>query len=270
MRVVIQQDYETAGSWAAANVAFQIRKHGSTPERPFVLGLPTGSTPLGMYRELIRLHRGGLVSFGNVVTFNMDEYADLSEDHPQSYHSFMWDNLFRHIDIRRENVNILDGSAPDLERECEEYEERIARYGGVDLFVGGVGTNGHIAFNEPGSSLASRTRVMTLSRETITANARFFGDDPEKVPHKALTVGIGTIMDARRVMIIVTGANKARALHMGVECGVNHMCPISALQLHPNAVIVCDDEAVQELKAGTVRCFRDVESQSPDPRNLLK
>lgn len=270
MRVIIQPDFPVASSWAAAYVALQIRKCNPAPGRPFVLGLPTGSTPLGMYRELIRLHRAGTVSFANVVTFNMDEYVGLPEDHPQSYHSFMWDNFFSHIDIRRENVNILDGNAPDLERECERYEEKMARYGGIDLFVGGVGPDGHIAFNEPGSSLTSRTRIKTLTRDTIAANSRFFGNDPEQVPRTALTVGVGTIMDARRVLLIVTGMNKARALHMGVECGVNHMWTISTLQLHPKALIVCDDDATLELKVGTVRYFRDIERPELDPRNLLK
>lgn len=269
MRVIIQPDYEAVSSWAAANVALKIRKSNPTSDHPFVLGLPTGSTPSGTYRELIRLHREGVVSFANVVTFNMDEYAGLPEDHPQSYHSFMRENFFRHIDIPRENVNIPDGNAPDLARECKEYERKIARYGGIDLFIGGTGPDGHIAFNEPGSSLVSRTRVKTLTPDTIAANSRFFGDDPEKVPRTALTVGIGTIMDAREVMLIVTGMNKARALCMGIEGGVSHMWTLSALQLHPKAVIVCDEDATLELKVGTVRYFKNAESAELDPRNML-
>jgi glucosamine-6-phosphate deaminase len=270
VRVTIQPDYAAASSWAAAYAALRIRRFQPGPGRPFVLGLPTGSTPLGMYRELIRLHREGKVSFANVVTFNMDEYVGLPEDHPQSYHTFMWENFFRHIDIPRENVNILDGNAPDLERECTEYEEKIARYGGIELFIGGAGPDGHIAFNEPGSSLTSRTRMKTLTRDTITANSRFFDHDSGRVPRTALTVGVGTIMDARRVLLIVTGMNKARALCMGVEGGVNHMWTISTLQLHPHAVIVCDDDATLELKVGTVRYFKDIETPDLDPRNRLR
>jgi glucosamine-6-phosphate deaminase len=270
VRVIIQPDYDSASSWAAAYVALQIRNCHPTPERPFVLGLPTGSSPLGMYRELIRLNREGTVSFAHVVTFNMDEYIGLPEDHPQSYHTFMRENFFRHIDIPRDNIHILNGNAPDPEEECARYEAEIARFGGIDLFVGGAGADGHIAFNEPGSSLTSRTRNKMLTCDTISANSRFFQNDPERVPHSALTVGVGTIMDARQVMLIITGMNKARALHMGVECGVNHMWTISALQLHPKALIVCDDDATLELKVGTVRYFKDIERSRPDPGERLK
>jgi glucosamine-6-phosphate deaminase len=222
-----------------------------------------------MYRELIRLHREGVLSFENVATFNMDEYAGLPEDHPQSYHTFMREHFFRHINILTENIHIPNGNAADLARECEEYERAIARFGGVGLFVGGAGSDGHIAFNEPGSSLSCRTRVVTLARGTLIANSRFFGNDIAKVPRTAITVGVGTIMDARNILLIVTGSSKARALRMGVEEGVNHMWPISFLQLHPRAVIVCDDEAAVEMKVGTVRYFRDIEASMTDPRSLL-
>ena len=269
MRVVILPDYDAASTWAAAYVAHTIRTFNPTREHPFVLGLPTGSTPLGMYSDLIRMYREGKLSFANVVTFNMDEYAGLPEDHPQSYHTFMLEHFFRHIDIPPGNMHIPNGCAPDLERECAEYEREIVRFGGVELFVGGAGSNGHIAFNEPGSSLSSRTRVVTLARDTIIANSRFFGDDVEKVPRTAITVGVGTIMDARNVMLIVTGLSKARALRMGVEEGVNHMWTISALQLHPRTVIVCDDDATLELKVGTVQYFKDIETPETDPRNFL-
>lgn len=270
MRVVILPDYDAASTWAAAYVAHAIRTFNPTRERPFVLGLPTGSTPLGMYSDLIRMYREGILSFANVVTFNMDEYAGLPEDHPQSYHTFMLEHFFRHIDIPPGNMHIPNGNAPDLERECREYELAIARFGGVELFIGGAGPDGHIAFNEPGSSLTSRTRVKTLTRDTIIANSRFFGGDVEKVPRTALTVGVGTIMDARNVMLIVTGLSKARALRMGVEEGVNHMWTISSLQLHPRAVIVCDDDAILDLRVGTVRYFKDIEASMADPRTLLR
>ena len=229
MRLIIQPDYARVSEWAANYVASRINAAAPTAEHPFVLGCPTGSSPLGMYRMLIELNKAGKVSFENVITFNMDEYCNLPEEHPESYHSFMWHNFFSHINIKRENVNILNGNAPDLEKECAEYEERIKRAGGINLFMGGVGPDGHIAFNEPGSSLTSRTRQKTLTQDTIIANSRFFDYDVNKVPKTALTVGVGTVMDADSVMIIVNGHNKARALQAAIEGGVSHMCTLSAL-----------------------------------------
>ena len=170
-----------------------------------------------MYKELIDLNKKGIVSFQNVVTFNMDEYVGLPKEHPESYYSFMWNNFFSHIDIKTENTNILNGNAADLDAECARYEEKIKSYGGIDLFMGGIGPDGHIAFNEPGSSLASRTRQKTLTTDTIIANSRFFDNDVNKVPKTALTVGVGTVLSAREVMIIVNGHNKARALYHAVE-----------------------------------------------------
>jgi glucosamine-6-phosphate deaminase len=270
MRVIIEPNYETASQWAANYVAKKINDFSPNESRTFVLGLPTGSSPLGMYKELIELNKAGKVTFQNVVTFNMDEYVNIPEDHPESYHSFMWNNFFSHIDIPRENVNILNGNAADLEAECATYEEKIKNVGGVTLFVGGIGPDGHIAFNEPGSSLSSKTRVKTLTYDTIVANSRFFGSDVNKVPKTALTVGVGTVMDAKEVLIIVNGHNKARALRHAIEESVNHMWTISALQTHPKGIIVCDDEAATELKYGTVKYFRDIESANLDPNSLLK
>ncbi|MDR2159620.1 MAG: glucosamine-6-phosphate deaminase [Treponema sp.] len=259
MRLVIKKDYGAASAWAAARIADRINGFGPRQDRPFVLGLPTGSSPLGIYRDLAERCRQGKLSFAHVITFNMDEYAGLPEDHPQSYHRFMWDNFFGHIDIDKKNVHILDGMAGDPEAECENYEAAIRACGGIELFLGGMGSDGHIAFNEPGSSLGSRTRIKTLTTETKIANARFFGGDPDKVPSTALTVGVGTIMDAREVLIIVSGHGKARALRAVVEGGVNHMWTLSCLQMHRRAIIVCDEDAAGELKADTVRYFRDIE-----------
>jgi len=253
MRLIIHRDYEELSRWTAGYIAGRIAAAGK--EKPFVLGLPTGSSPLGTYKELIALHKRGDLSFTNVVTFNMDEYTGLSEDHPQSYHRFMWDNFFSHIDIDRNKVHILNGMAQDPVKECEAYEAAIAAAGGIDLFLGGVGADGHIAFNEPGSSLTSRTRVKILTQETRVDNARFFDGDLSQVPVSALTVGVGTVMDAREVVIIVSGRNKARALQQAVEGGVSHMCTLSCLQMHRKAIIVCDDAATDELKVGTVRYF---------------
>ncbi|HON92632.1 MAG TPA: glucosamine-6-phosphate deaminase [Sedimentisphaerales bacterium] len=269
MRVIIEPNYEKVSQWAANYVARKILDFQPTIDRPFVLGLPTGSSPIGMYRELAAMNKAGKVSFEHVITFNMDEYVGLPQEHAESYHSFMWRNFFGHIDIPKRNVNILDGNAPDLEAECAEYEARIRQVGGIHLFVGGIGADGHIAFNEPGSSLASRTRVMRLTPDTRIANSRFFDNDPNKVPATALSVGVGTVMDAREVLIIVNGANKARALRHAIEEGVNHMWTISALQMHPQGIIVCDDDATLELRVGTVRYFKDVEAMNLDPATLL-
>ena len=269
MRLIIEPDYEKVSAWAAAYVASRINAANPTAQKPFVLGCPTGSSPLGMYRKLIELNKAGKVSFQNVVTFNMDEYVGLPEDHPESYHSFMWNNFFSHIDIKPENVNILNGNAQDLEQECAQYEQRIKDAGGIDLFMGGVGPDGHIAFNEPGSSLTSLTRMKTLTQDTIIANSRFFDNDINKVPKTALTVGVGTVMAAREVMIIVNGYKKARALQQAVEGGVSHMCTLSALQMHRKAIIVCDEDATMELKVGTYRYFKDIESQHLDPATMM-
>jgi len=270
MRVIIEPSYELASQWVANYIASRINDFGPGQSKPFVLGLPTGSSPIGPYNALVELFKAGKVSFKNVITFNMDEYVNLPEDHPESYHSFMKKYLFSHIDIPKENVNILNGNAPDLEAECARYEEKMRNAGGVNLFLGGIGPDGHIAFNEPGSSLSSRTRVKTLTYDTIVANSRFFDGDINKVPKTALTVGVGTVMDAKEVLIIVNGHNKARALRHAIEESVNHMWTISALQMHPKGIIVCDDEATVELKVGTVKYFKDIESANLDPATLLK
>jgi len=270
MRVIIQSEYDLVSKWVASYVVRKIRDFKPTPDKPFVLGLPTGSSPLGTYKELVAMHKAGKVSFQNIVTFNMDEYIGIPKDHPESYHSFMWNNFFSHIDIKKENVNILNGNANDLEKECADYEARIKKIGGIHMFLGGIGPDGHIAFNEPGSSLSSRTRVKTLTLDTILANARFFDNDITKVPKTALTVGVATVLDAKEVLIIINGYKKARALANVVEGGVNHMWTVSALQLHPHGIIVTDDEATLELKVGTVKYFKDIEAPNLDPATLLR
>ena len=262
MRVIIENTAAQAGRWAAEYVAAQINAKAAVSSEPFVLGLPTGSTPLGMYSGLIDLYKAGKVSFANVITFNMDEYVGLPEEHPESYHSFMWNNFFSHIDIKKENVHILNGNAPDLIAECEQYEAAIQAAGGIDLFMGGIGPDGHIAFNEPFSSLQSRTRIKSLTTDTIIANSRFFEGDVNKVPKTALTVGVGTVMDAKEVLIVVNGHNKARALQHAIEGCVSQEWTISALQMHPHAIIVCDEAATDELKHGTYKYFKDIEKNN--------
>ena len=270
MRLIIQPDYENVSRWAANYVAARINEFNPTAGKPFVLGLPTGSSPLKMYKNLIELNKKGVVSFKNVVTFNMDEYIGLPKNHPESYHSFMWNNFFNHIDINPDNVNILNGNAEDPVKECERYEEKIKSVGGIDLFLGGIGPDGHIAFNEPGSSLTSRTRVKTLTQDTIIANSRFFNNDVNLVPKTALTVGVGTVMDAKSVLIIVNGHNKARALQHGVEGGISQMWTISALQMHKYSIIVCDEAATAELKVQTYKYFKDIDIDNINPDTLIK
>ncbi|XP_057312519.1 glucosamine-6-phosphate isomerase 2-like [Hydractinia symbiolongicarpus] len=256
MRLVIHDNYTHVSEWAAKYVRNRIKNFNPGPGKYFVLGLPTGSTPLGMYKKLIEFYKAGNLSFKYVKTFNMDEYVGLPRDHPESYHFFMWSNFFKHIDIDPENVNLLDGNVEDLEKECEDYEKKIEDSGGIHLFVGGIGPDGHIAFNEPGSSLISRTRLKTLAMETVIANARFFNDDISKVPKMALTVGVATVMDAKEVMILITGARKALALNKAIEEGVNHMWTVSAFQQHAHTIFVCDEDATLELRVKTVKYFK--------------
>ena len=261
MRVIIQSDYQKLSQWAANHVIERINKFNPTPDHKFVLGLPTGSSPVGMYNALVEANRAGKVSFKNVVTFNMDEYVGLPREHEQSYWHFMWSNFFDHIDIPKENVNILNGMAEDLEAECARYEAKIASYGGIDLFMGGIGVDGHLAFNEPFTSLTSRTGVRALTTDTRIVNSRFFGNDPEAVPAKALSVGIGTVMDSREVLILINGHNKARALAASVEGGVSQKWTCSALQMHPAAIIACDEPACGELTVDTYKYFLDIEKE---------
>ncbi|WP_373767133.1 glucosamine-6-phosphate deaminase [Glaesserella sp.] len=259
MRLVPLECAEQVSQWAARYIVDKINAFQPTADRPFVLGLPTGGTPQKTYKELIKLYQAGEVSFKHVVTFNMDEYVGLPKEHPESYHTFMYENFFNHVDIQPQNINLLNGMAEDVDAECERYEEKIRSYGKIHLFMGGVGVDGHIAFNEPASSLSSRTRIKTLTEDTLIANSRFFDNDVNKVPKFALTVGVGTLLDAEEVLILVTGYNKALALQACVEGPINHLWTISAIQLHRRAVVVCDEPATQELKVKTVKYFKQLE-----------
>lgn len=256
MNVIIQPNYDKMCTWAAEHIIAAINAHKE--DRPFVLGLPTGSSPIGVYQKLVAANKEGRVTFKNVVTFNMDEYVGLDHAHDQSYWYFMHDNFFDHVDVPAENINILNGMAEDLEKECADYEKKIASYGGIDLFMGGIGVDGHIAFNEPYTSLNSRTGVRALTEDTRIVNSRFFGNDPEKVPTHALSVGVGTVTDSKEVMILINGHAKARALAAVVEGGVSSKWTVSALQLHNNAIIACDDAACGELKVDTYKYFLDI------------
>ncbi|XP_063908957.1 glucosamine-6-phosphate isomerase isoform X2 [Zophobas morio] len=258
MRLIILDTVDSVSEWAAKYVMKRINDFNPGPDRYFVLGLPTGGTPFGMYQKLIDYYKAGKVSFKYVKTFNMDEYVNLPRDHPESYHYYMWNNFFKHIDIQPQNAHILDGNAPDLVEECTTYEKKISEAGGIELFIGGIGPDGHIAFNEPGSSLVSRTRVKTLAQDTLEANARFFNNDINKVPKQALTVGVGTVMDAKEVMILITGTHKSFALYKAIEEGVNHMWTVSAFQQHPHTLMICDEDATLELRVKTVKYFKSL------------
>jgi len=262
MRLIPLNTPAEVGKWAARHIVQRINAFKPTADRPFVLGLPTGGTPLEAYKHLVAMHKAGQVSFENVVTFNMDEYVGLPQEHPESYHTFMHRNLFDHVDIKKENINLLNGNAPDVDEECRQYEAKIKSYGKINLFMGGVGNDGHIAFNEPASSLASRTRIKTLTHDTRIANSRFFDNDVSQVPKFALTVGVGTLLDAEEVMILVIGHAKAQALAAAVEGNINHMWTISCLQLHAKAVVVCDEPSTMELKVKTVKYFTELEAEN--------
>ncbi len=238
MEIIIQPTAEAATSVAARLIARLLR------EKPdAVLGLATGSTPLLLYRELIALK----LDWRKVTTFNLDEYVGLDAKHPQSYHSFMWENLFRHVNIAKKNVHIPDGMAKDIPKFCAQYEKQIRAAGGIDLQVLGIGTDGHIGFNEPSSSLASRTRIKTLTQQTRKDNARFFGSEAD-VPHHCITMGIGTIMEARQNLLLAFGPKKARAIAAAVEGSISAMNPASVLQLHPVTKVCLDKPAAVRLK----------------------
>ena len=259
MKVIIRNTSKEGSLWAAHHIAEKIKAKAAVTDKPFVLGLCTGSTPIETYAELARMVQAGELSFRNVISFNMDEYVGLPEEHPESYHSFMHTNLFSKIDEPKENIHILNGNAEDLDAECAAYEKAIEQAGGFDLFLGGIGEDGHIAFNEPFSPLTSRTRVVTLTEHTRVVNSRFFGGDMNLVPKQALSVGVATVTDSKEVVILAFGPKKARAIHDAVEGPYSHMCTVSALQNHQNGIIVADEASVGELKVNSYKYFKAVE-----------
>ena len=260
MKIVIRNNAKEGSLWAAHYIARKINEKAARTDKPFVIGLCTGSTPIDTYAELIRMVKAGEVSFKNVISFNMDEYVGLPESHPESYHSFMHRYLFDQIDEKKENIHILNGNAADPVAECAAYEKAIVDAGGFDLFLGGVGEDGHIAFNEPFSSLESRTRVVTLTQDTREVNARFFDGDFNKVPKQALTVGVATVLSAQEVVILAFGSKKARALQAAIEGPMSHYCTLSGLQAHPAGTIVCDESSISEVKVSSYRYFKAVEA----------
>ncbi|MBO7332719.1 MAG: glucosamine-6-phosphate deaminase [Alphaproteobacteria bacterium] len=243
MQVLTYPTTDEAAEFIAQKIMTAIKEFKPTEEKKFfVLGLPTGSTPLPVYQRFKEAFKRGEISFQNVVTFNMDEYVGLDENHEQSYHRFMYDNLFNEIDIPQNQIHILNGVAEDLEEECISYEAKIKSFGGIDIQLGGIGENGHIAFNEPDTPFDVRTHVQVLTDNTIEVNARFF-EKKEDVPTKALSIGLGTIFDAREVIILATGEKKAEAVRKATTEEVSLSCPASMLQNHKNAWIICDEKA---------------------------
>jgi glucosamine-6-phosphate deaminase len=256
MEIIIQPTPEAATKIAARLLAKIVREKPAA-----VLGLATGSTPLLLYHELIALK----LDWSKITTFNLDEYVGISPQHPQSYHNFMWENFFRHVHIPIKNVNIPDGLANNIPASCESYERKISGAGGIDLQLLGIGTDGHIGFNEPTSSLASRTRIKTLTPQTRQDNARFFGSETQ-VPHHVITMGIGTILETRHCLLLAFGTKKARAIADAVEGAITSMNPASALQLHPRVTVFLDDEAAAELKLKNY--YRWVYEHKPDWQNI--
>jgi glucosamine-6-phosphate deaminase len=242
MEVCIYKVYEEMSRAAAQEVADVLNAKPNA-----VLGMATGSTPLGVYLELVKMHQRGEVDFSHVTTFNLDEYVGLPITHAQSYHHFMHENFFRHVNIPPQNIHIPSGTTTNYRAFCEWYEQRIVECGGIDIQILGIGSDGHIAFNEPTSSLSSRTRLKTLAKQTIEDNARFF-EKAEDVPIYAITMGVGTIMDARRIVLLANGAKKAEAVAAAVEGPVTSMITASALQLHPSAKMFLDEPAAAKLK----------------------
>jgi len=243
MEIIITNDAITGSHRAARVVARLVREKPNA-----VLGLATGSTPQMLYEELVRMHQQEGLDFSQITTFNLDEYIGLPKEHPQSYSRTMWNNLFRHINISSENVHIPDGMAGGVPSTCAVYEKAIADAGGIDLQVLGIGSDGHVGFNEPISSFASRTRIKTLTQQTVADNARFFDGDESQVPHHCITMGIGTIMDARMILMLAFGANKAKAVAATVEGPMASIMPASILQHHPAAKIFIDELASENLK----------------------
>jgi glucosamine-6-phosphate deaminase len=248
MRVIVEPDAASVSRTAARFVAQLVRR-----EPTCVLGLATGSTPLGLYRELVRMHRDEGLDFSRVVTFNLDEYVGLGPTHPQSYRFFMQQNLLDNINIDQRNTHVPDGRALDFETYGEQYERLIQDEGGIDLQVLGIGSDGHIAFNEPGSSLGSRTRLKTLTAETVRDNARFFSC-PDEVPRLAITMGVGTILESRRCLLLAAGVHKAQAIRDTIEGPVTAQVTASALQLHREVIAVIDEEAASLLERREYYC----------------
>lgn len=245
MKLIVTEN--NVGILAATYVKDRIKAFNPSLSKPFVMALPTGGTAVDFYKYLVDFYKKGQISFKHVVTFNLDEYINLDSSHPESYHSYMKHNLFDHIDINPENINIPNGNASDLDAFCSYYEEKIKSFGGIELFLGGVGHNGHIAFNEPGSPFDSKTRVVSLSESTIKANARFFDNNINLVPKQAVTMGLGTILSSKEIIIMATGESKSEAVYRAIEGRPDTNWSITALQNHKDAYLLCDVKAASQV-----------------------
>ncbi len=252
MLVIIKKDYEKLSKEAAKLVADRLKKKPN-----LVLGLATGSTPLGLYKELSRMHKYEGLDFSKVTTFNLDEYVGIPPSHDQSYHYFMQQNFFKNVNLDPRYIHVPQGMSKDVEQFCNWYEDRIKSFGGIDLQVLGIGSNGHIAFNEPGSSLGSRTRIKTLTSATRKDNKRFFKSS-EEVPKYAITMGVGTIMDAKELLLVASGKGKADAIHQAVEGPITAMCPASIIQMHKEAFVIVDKDAASKLKGTYVDSWQPI------------
>lgn len=259
MKLIISS--HNLGLWAASHIC---ARWAAAHKKPFVLGLPTGGTVEDMYAALSGLVKNGKMSFQDIVSFNMDEYVGLAPEHDQSYHYYMNHHLFSHVDAKPENVHILNGLAKDLDQECANYEAAIKQAGGIDLFLGGVGRNGHLAFNEPGSALDSKTRVIELTQNTIEANSRFFNNDTSKVPTRALSVGIGTILAAKELLFLASGQAKAQAVARLTQGEITPQWPITALKTHPNATLLIDEAAASALSADIQAKWQTLRQENPE------
>jgi len=241
MNVVVVKNYYEISIQSAQLIAEQITKKKNS-----VLGLATGQTPVGMYQELIKMFKRGDIDFSEVRTFNLDEYYGLPSKHPQSYHYYMWDTFFKYINIKKENIHLLNGATENIKEECNQYEILIQKHGGIDLQILGIGDNGHLGFNEPAIGLNSKTHLVNLSEETIQANSQYF-DDIQKIPRQALTMGIGTIMKAKKIVLLANGRKKSQAIERTIHGPVSTEVPATVLQLHNNVLLIIDEEAASQI-----------------------
>jgi len=241
MNIVIANNYQEISIQAARLVADQITNKKNT-----VLGLASGQTLIGMYQELINMFKRGKIDFSEVVTFNLDEYYGLAPEHPQSYYYYMWNTLFKHINIKKENIYLLNGMPENIKQECNQYEYLIQKNGGIDLQILGIGDNGHLGFNEPAIGLNSKTHLVNLSEETIQANSHYFNNIQE-IPKQAITMGIGTIMKAKKIVLLASGRKKSHAIEKTINGPVSTEVPATILQLHPDVKLLIDKEAASQL-----------------------
>lgn len=241
MRIYVLDNYEEISMKAASILASQIILKPDS-----VLGLATGSTPLGMYRELVKMHKKGILDFSQVITFNLDEYVGIPPEHPQSYHYYMYNNFFNHLNMKKENINIPPGDEKSVHKVCEDYEQKLRSVSRIDLQVTGIGTNGHVGFNEPDQELNVNTHLIDLKEETIEANSRFFSS-PEEVPRQAISMGMGSIMKAKKIIMLANGPNKAKPIEEVVNGKISTQLPASLVQLHPDVTLILDGEAAKYI-----------------------